>query len=566
MLREIYIDNFVLIDNLRLEFSAGLNVLSGETGAGKSIVIDALNVALGERINAESIKDKNKKAVAEVIFDLPDKAADFLRASGLMNDDDTEVIFRREIADGGKHVQRINNRGVNLSLVKELAPLLLDMHLQHDSLRLLKTERQLEIIDGLLPQDKELPKKVKELYRNLRALQKELREAREHEQNKREQAEFLERQINEIKNAQLQAGEESELLALKARIGGAHKLLAAADKIRHYLYQNPSQNTAYDLIASSLETAQSVSEDEFYSILHNDIQDIYFNLQDLMERLSSFQEQIEFEPGLLEEVEERLFLFQRLKKRYGCDSIEEVMDCLARLETEKNELDHKQLLIDELLRNISVQTEELNNAARILSDARKKAASTLGKKVSGHLKELNLPHLRFTVEVSPAAEMNQSGQDQVAFMFSANPGEKMQPIVQVASGGEVSRFVLALKTSLAQTYNVPTMVFDEIDAGVGGTSLAAMALKIADLAQYHQVILVTHSPQIACYADHHLLITKAVKEGTTEIKVRALNYEERAAELARMLGGEKYTPLTLQHAREMLSQKTGAQPSSESMR
>ncbi|MDR1616307.1 MAG: hypothetical protein LBR98_04785, partial [Syntrophomonadaceae bacterium] len=419
------------------------------------------------------------------------------------------------------------------------------------------------IIDGLLPQEQELPGKVKELYHNLKARQKELREAQEHEKNKREQAEFLERQINEIKDAHLQAGEENELLILKARIGGARKLLDAADKIRRYLYQNPSQSSAYDLVAAALETAQSVSEDEFYNALRNDIQDIYFNLQDLTERLSSFQEQIDFEPGLLEEVEERLFLFQRLRKKYGCDSVEEIINRLARLETEKSELDNKQLLIDGLLRDIAVKTEELKNAAQALSDARKLAAAALGKKVLSHLRELNLPHLRFAVAVSPVTEINQSGQDQVAFMFSANPGEKMQPVVQTASGGEVSRFVLALKTALAQTYNVPSMVFDEIDAGVGGTSLAAMALKIADLAQYHQVVLVTHSPQIACHADNHLLITKSVSGGTTKIQVKALDYKERAAELARMLGGEKYTPLTLRHAQEMLSQKTGAQPSPE---
>lgn len=553
MLQEIYIKNFILIDELRLDFKAGLNVLSGETGAGKSIIVDALSLVLGERGSAELIKDHENKVIVEAVFSIDnnEKARLFLRDQLWLEDEESDIIIRREIAPNGKSTQRINQQNVNLSFIRQLTPLLLDMQLQHDNLRLLKAEQQLQVIDALLTEEPALPKEVRDMYQQLQTLQKELGRWQENEQNKRERIELLEHQIQEIRQAQLKPEEEAELLVLKKRIDNGQKLLASADKIEQCLYHNPKQHSAYDLLAAAIAAAGAVTDDAFFAGLHERLEELHYGLQDIMGTLSAFKDQIDFEPGLTDEVEDRLHVLQRLKNRYG-SSVEDILAYLVDCEVELEELENTQAHMDHLLGAVAQYTQQLQEKAKHLTRAREKAATDLEKKVSRELAELNLPHLRFAVVVQPTEEIRASGKDQVYFMFSANPGEKMQPIVQVASGGEISRFVLALKVALAQTYQVPTMIFDEIDVGVGGTSLAVMAAKIARLSDYHQVILVTHSPQIACYADTHMVIKKMTTKTATKIEVESLEWQDRPFELARMLDGENYTSLTLQHAGEML--------------
>ncbi len=557
MLQEIYISNFILIDELRIDFHAGLNVLTGETGAGKSIIIDALGLILGERSNAEFVKNPGNKAIVEAVFDLKGNtsAINYLNELELLDEESMAAIIRREITATGKSSQRINNRSVNLTIIRDLAPMLVDIHLQHDSLKFLIPERQLKIIDGMLNEESELLPKLRVLFKEFKQNEKEITAHLDKEKNREDEISLLNYQIEEIKSVHLKPGEEEELLNVKERIHSSKKLTECAASIEQLVYQGDKFPSALDQIGKALSIADTVKNDEFYFSFQKSLSSIYYELQDITQGLLSFRDGLDFLPEELDSIEERLHKITKLKKRYG-ETVDEVLNYLAKAEFEREELLNNKRYIDDLLLLRVKYQDELNSNAQQLTEARKKAASFLEKRVLAELSELNLPNLKLEVVVKTSAQINENGNDQVEFLFSANLGEGLRPIAQIASGGEVSRFVLALKTALAQNYQVPTLVFDEIDMGVGGTSLAIMAQKIQQIARSHQIILVTHAPQVACYANNHHLIEKITVDSNTEIVVKSLNKEERAHEIARMLSGENYSPLTLKHAWEMLDQNT----------
>lgn len=555
MLQEIYISNFVLIDELRIEFSNGLNVLSGETGAGKSIIIDALGLIMGERVKNDWIRDTSRKAIAEAVFILPPGSEGllFLIDNGLLEEGEDRLIISREISPSGRSSARINGRNVTATALRELAILLLDMHLQHEHLSILKPDKYMDYLDSLAEGSAELRLEVEQIYTQLRERQEELRTLERDHKDRLQRMEFLAYQTNEIEKASLQEGEEEELNLLKTRIKNAVNLLEGANLVLSLLYSGETGRNAYDLIASSLDTVNNLKSEEFFAGLSSELEEIYYNLQDMAQRLDSFRQGLDFQPQQLEEVEDRLYLISRLKMKYG-DNIPEILRYLEEARTELHKLNHQQESKEELQALIEDLKGKYLSRAAELSAIRTGAAKLLQERVNSELLELNMPQVKLKVDLQAKEVPASNGMDQVDFLFSPNPGEPPRPLSRIASGGELSRFVLALKTVLAEVYQVPTLIFDEIDVGVGGSALNAMAQKLNQLATTHQVILVTHSAQVASFAHTHYLIEKQVENNHTFTRVRELDGEKRVREIARMLTGDN-SPLTLEHAREMLESK-----------
>lgn len=556
MLLEMYISNFVLIKEQRMDFAAGLNVLTGETGAGKSIIIDALGLLLGERIKNDYIRDANKKAVVEAVFDLHanQEARTLLLEQDLLEADDSNIIISRGILPNGRNTARINGRNVNVNTLKVLGITLVDMQLQNDRYDFLNSSRYLTYVDGFAEQTTDLLERVAELYSRSQKLQKQLQDLESGQQLRTQKLDFLDFQIKEIEDSKLQEGEEEELKELRERIRNARSFLDGSNKMMELLYSCEQAASAYDMISSALDIAMDHKEDRFFTDLLEPLENMSYTLQDLSRQLSSFSDTLEFEPGLLETVEDRLYLIAKIKKKYGA-SIPEILEFLASARSEYEVLEHSDERLEEMHKELLSIQEEYMRLATELTGQRQKAALFLEERVRQQLAGLNMPHIRFQIDIRKKNQPGPKGMDEIEFLFSPNPGEEMRAISKIASGGEVSRFILALKIALAEVYRVPTLIFDEIDTGIGGTALSSMAQKIAELAVDHQVILVTHSPQLASFARQHLFIDKYVEGDRTYTSIKPLAEEERIKELARMLDGENYSELTLQHAREMLESR-----------
>ncbi|MDD2510518.1 MAG: DNA repair protein RecN [Syntrophomonas sp.] len=557
MLQEIYIKNFVLIDELRLSFEQGLNVLTGETGAGKSIIIDALGLVLGERVRNDLLRDSQKKAIVEAVFVVENNSAahSVLLENGLLEEEEDCIVVSREIATSGRSLARINGRNVNVGFLKSLARQLVDMHLQDENSGFLNPANYLQFIDSFVQQGEEIGPKIESLFLEIREKERQLDDYRNSEKDRLQKIDFMTYQINEIEKAGLRSGEEEELLALNKRIKNAQALEEGTGRILELLYHRQhGGESALDLIAASLESLGRLKDDEFLSRLQSPLEEIYYSLQDIASQLSSFRESLDFEPGLLEESEERLYQLQRLKGKYG-QSIDEILAYLEKTQLELEYIENTGERQEKLEESIVELKLRYNHLAAQLSQLRQSAAQRLQDSVDIELRELNMPQVKFAVKLEARETPGIKGMDRVDFLFSPNPGEEMHPLSRIASGGERSRFILALKKALAGIYMIPTLIFDEIDVGVGGTALVAMAYKLYELSLEHQLILVTHSPQIASLARQHFQIEKSSSEDCTRTTVRELATEARVEEIARMLEGEDFSPLALEHAREMLTRR-----------
>ncbi|MGE5371542.1 MAG: DNA repair protein RecN [Solirubrobacterales bacterium] len=549
MLREIYIKNFILIDEIRLEFLNGLNVLTGETGAGKSIVIDALELLFGERISAELTRSNTEKSIIEGVLDCrPESGAcAYLAASGIICEDET-LIIRREISPQGRVVNRINGQNVTAGLLKGLAAFLIDIHLQHDTQQILDPATHLGLLDSFAPETAAALQSVTRTFDAMRAIEQRIAALETAEGQRTRELEFLLYQVDEIEKAKLIPGEEEELSLERHRMRNASRLGQSADLIQELAYRG--SQSAFDQIAQAIDAARA-AKDDFFEAIEKQLQEASFLLEEVGDRVASFANELEFEPGRLEIVEERLHQIERLKKKYGPTEAE----ILAFLDASKvraealSNLDHD-------LETLKSDLEPARNAylecAAALTGMRNEAASHMEARVRNELETLAMPGVMFQIGLT-VSEPARNGMDTVTFLFSANPGEVPKPLAKIASGGELSRFILALKAAASEIYPVPTMVFDEIDVGVGGQALLLMAGKIKKIADNHQVVLITHSPQVAALADHHLVIRKHVTEISTTVDVETLPKERRAEELARMLAGEQVTETVMEHARQMLS-------------
>ena len=552
MLVEIYIQNFVLIDELRMEFEPGLNVLTGETGAGKSIIIDALGLVMGERVKNEFIRDSSKKALVEASFEINlEEFRNLLQEQGILAEDESMLIVSREISPGGRNIVRINNRIVSAAYLKEITAWLLDMHVQNERSSLFENEKYLHIVDDFAPEADSMRNRIASVYHQWQEKEQKLRQWQQEENHRLQKIDFLSFQVKEIEAAKLYPGEEEELQSLRSRIRNAEKISAGSRQLINMLYRHEDGNSAHDLISLSLDVVRSLMDEPDIAGLKEPLEEILFSLQEMAGTVSDLQDSLDFQPGALDEIENRLYLIERLKSKYG-SSIEEILAFYRQAQQELEELENYEQVENNLRSEADKLQQEYYLIADQLSAIRREAASRLQEMVRRELVDLHMPHITFEVIVIQKASPAANGYDDIEFMFSANPGESPRPLSKVASGGEISRFILALKSALASTYRIPTLVFDEIDVGVGGTALGAMADKLYQIAADHQVILVTHAAQVASYAHCHYLIDKQVENNSTFVQVTRLQQETREQEIARMLGGYQYSDITLQHARELL--------------
>lgn len=551
LLRELYIKNFILIDELHLQFEEGLNVLTGETGAGKSMVVDALELLTGEKASPELVKSDRDKAVLEAVFEVDhaSEAAHVLLESGILSEEDDVLAVSREIRNTGKITNRLNGRAVNVSSLAQVTRQILDIHLQHDHQQLLNPKAHVDLLDGFAPHLKKAVEELKNIFALIKKASRRMQEIEENERRREQELEFIDYQIKEIEGAALHEGEDEELERERNRIVNLDKIQNAVNLVEEAIYRE--QKSAHDQVAKAVAALKGMEEPVLVEV-RSFLEEVYFGLKEMAQKISRFSSSLEIEPGRLDEVEGRLAKIDRLKKKYG-PTIPDVLRHLQELHRQKEELERVQEIKAEIANELNRLWQEYDGLSKRIRQMRLETAKALEVKVSKELRELAMPEVRFFVAVEEG-EPGEKGRDEVAFMFSANPGEEPKPLSLVASGGELSRIVLALKTALADAYKVPVLVFDEIDVGVGGQALQAMGRKLAELSCSHQVILVTHAPQVAAYAGCHISLRKEMGEEGVKIKAFRVEGEERITELSRMLAGDNINDKVVEHARQMLKQ------------
>lgn len=554
MLAELWIENFALVGRLQVSFSPGFNVLTGETGAGKSLLVDAVELLLGGRALSDYIRTDEEKALVQGLFLLTPSGPvqELLSSFGLPEEEDHTLLLSREVSRTGRNLCRVNGRTTPLSLYQEIGRSLVEIHGQNAYQLLLTPAKQLFLLDSFGgPEVQALRQEVEKIFNRLQRVKEELAARCAREQEKSRQLDFLRYQTAEIEAAKLSPGEEEELEARRKVLAQAEKLAQGSEALYRLLFAGGSSPSAYDLLGQALkELGSLVTIDPWWEPLKQSLTEASCLVEEGAQEIRRYQAKISFEPELLAKIEERLELISRLKRKYK-GSIAEILAfqeeakaSLAVLEKEEGE---KKELEGEEAALRSVYEKE----CAALSLARQATAVTLETRVQAALAELFPGRVSFKVALRPRPVPGATGKEEVEFLFTANPGELLKPLAKVASGGEIARFALALKSVLAEADQTPTLIFDEVDAGIGGEILWAVAQKLANLGRRHQVICVTHSPQIASYADNHYQVEKKVEGGKVEVFIQPLETEMRVEELARMLAGR--SEAALEHARQMLT-------------
>jgi DNA repair protein RecN (Recombination protein N) len=563
MLKELSIRNFAIIDDLQISFSAGLTILSGETGAGKSIILSAVNLLLGSRASADLVRTGAENAELEALFEITQsgRVADIMTEHGYAPSDG--LLVRRIISRSDMNRVYINGRMATIQLLNAITENLASISGQHVHQLLLKEEQHLLILDqfgGLTP----LRAEVSTYFHQLIPMLEKLEKLNALQKRQAEHKELLEFQLREITAANPAKGEDKALEQERARLKNAEELYQVVYNSIESLYSAPG--SVIEKLVDVKKNLDKISQiDQQLKSKTANLSDTTYQLEDLIEGLRSYLNSIQMDEKQLEAVEERLDTLNKLKRKYG-GSMEAVFERLESIEQDLSNVEN----ITELIRDTETQIGELHtqlkDRALILSRKRKKTAASFAKKVISQLATLMLSKTEFQValHILPADEktnpylatknrmLTDTGIDRATFLIAPNIGETLKPLASIASGGELSRVVLALKALLAKTDSVETVVFDEVDAGIGGGVAEVVGKKLADLANHHQVICITHLPQIAKFGDRHYRISKHVSQGRTRTSIRLLNDEDRYKEIARMLGGEKITQATLEHAREML--------------
>lgn len=552
MLLELRINNFALIDKVELQFAEGLNILTGETGAGKSILIDSVNFILGEKQGKDIIRTGQESAYVEGVFEVgSEEVSKLLQENGIETDD--IIVLSREINQSGRSVSRVNGKTVTIGQLKQLGRLLIDIHGQHEHQSLLHDESHIDILDSFCG---ESLSNLKEEYRNafnsLKEIEKKIEKLAEDEQYKLRRIDLLKFQIQEISDAKLKANEYEELVTRRDILVNSEKIYSALSLAYQKLYEGYENDSAYDEIGTSIKSMEGVSSfDIRLNEIKEGLEDIYYKLQDSIESIRDYRDSVEFNQAELDEIEMRLDLINRLKRKYG-NSVEEILEYFEKIEAELSQIERSEEIIDELNREKEKLLVEVNKIAESISQVRRDIGGKLGEYIEKELKYLGMERAIFKVEVEELEKLNENGKDKVYFKITANPGEPLRSLSKVASGGEMSRIMLAIKSVIADIDEIPTLIFDEIDTGISGRTAQSVAEKMALISNGHQILCVTHLPQIASMADMHFKIQKFVENDVTTTKVFKLQIEEQTNELARMLGGAIVTELTRNHSKEML--------------
>ena len=562
MIKEIRIRNFAIIENLVVSFKKGLNVLTGETGAGKSIIIDALNLLLGGRADTDSIRSGESTAFVEGIFEVIDPTTlDLIRESGI-EIEEGELLIKRQVSNSGKNRCLLNDSPVTVSTLAKIGDRLVDLHGQHDHQTLLHPEVHVDLLD-LHGKSTDLRNDFLQNFTEYQAQSKKLESMKMDEQERIQKEEFLSFQLREIDEAGLSKEEEEEIKAESNKLKHAEKIRAGLEKSQSLLTDN--QGSIVENLGQVLKELEAIHDvDPSLSETVERSRSAYYELEEVVESLRSYNQSLEFNPNRLEEIEDRLAEINGLKRKYGAD-IAEILKRRDQIAEELEQLASNDENMKELEEKLKQQEKVISKLAIQLAEKRETTAKKITKSIEKELKELSMVNVRFGVrfDYPPSPDgfilfrkekMNATptGLGTLEFLFSPNPGEEMRPLVKIASGGEVSRLMLALKSILSDQDNIPVMIFDEVDSGIGGRVAEKVGIKLKKVANNKQVFCITHSPQIAGLASSHFRIEKKIKEKRTRSSIRQLEHEERVEELARMSSGETISNASLEHAREML--------------
>ena len=548
MLASLHVKNLALIDEEEIIFSKGLNILSGETGAGKSIILGALHLSLGDKASKDFLRDSDSEAFVEAVYLVNDeKTKEALRDLGVEPYDD-EVIMSRKITES-RSVAKINGEQVPAAKMKEVGDILLDIYGQKEHQSLLNTHKHMEFLDEFAKnQIGDLKFQVAESYKNYRALVQELEDAKKSDISKEREIVLLDHEINEIESANLKSGEDEELEDEYRRLSNFSKTMEYFQRAHEAMTGDGGASYALSSAISDLRHIESIDEKaaDLLSML-NDADSI---ISDFNRELSSYMADTSFDAARFNEVEVRLNEINRLKDKYG-PSIEIILEELAARQEKKAKFESFDEYLSELKKKLDDATSELEALSGKLSDIRHKAAKELAVKMQAAMSDLNFLNCEFDMELIRLDKYTDNGVDDGQFMISTNPGEPLRPLKDIASGGEMSRIMLAIKTVLASDGGIDTLIFDEIDAGISGRTAQAVSEKLSTVASNHQVICITHLPQIAAMADTHFLIEKSVANGHTISGIKKLLGDETVDELARMLGGSAITEAVMTNAKEM---------------
>jgi DNA repair protein RecN (Recombination protein N) len=555
MLTELRIANFALIDRLNLEFSSGFHVLTGETGAGKSILVDAIAVLIGGRATADMIRSDAEEAILEASFSLSasNPVLEELREQEIVASAETDVIVRRILSRSGRHRIYLNGNLIPLHTLQRLAGTLVDIHGQHDQQSLLSSKTQLDLLDAF-GQCLDLRQRISRHYKVWRDGQHELEEADRAFHGRRMQEDLIRFQFGELLDADLKVGEDEALDSERQRLTHSRRLAELGQDAYNALYgDDQSVLAGLALVGERLTILAGIDPEQSEWPMLCD--GIAVQLRELSHRLHAYRQQLDQDPDRLTQVEERLDRIQRLKKKYEttieglllkANTLKEQLEAFASLENRCTDLRER----------VSQDRHVLISLAAELTVGRRRAAERIEKRITQELLALRMDQTRVHVQVLPIENegLGSTGQDRIEFLFSANPGEPLMPLAKVASGGELSRLMLAIKTVLADTDTVPVLIFDEVDTGIGGAVATVMGQRLRALAGYHQVFCITHLPQIASHATSHLLVEKLMEKKRTVTRVTPLNREARQAEIARMVGGLSITAAVRETAAQMISE------------
>ena len=549
MLRLLHIENIAVIERADILFERGFNVMTGETGAGKSIVIDAISAILGERAYRDMIRTGTQKAAVRAIFeDVPESA--WFAANDVPYA--AETTIQREIYLDGKNVCKVNGVPVTVTVLKQLGIQLINIHGQHDSQRLFDEANHLLYLDAFA-HDEALLEAYGAAFSKAQALRREIDRLDMDEAEKARLVETLEYQIGEIERAELRPGEDEELEARRKLLQNAEKLSDALEAAAAALYGDEDSDGAAALLAQAekaLSRVKSVSDD--VAALHQKVTELVYAAQDAAEEARDVRDELTYSAEELEQIEQRLDVLHKLKRKYGA-SVEDVLVFLEQARSQLDEIEFASDKIERLRAQLAKQDAEVQQAGLALREARKRAAVELEKRIQTELSQLDMPKVQFQCQFEEQ-KPQETGLDLVRFLMSANVGEALRPMAKVASGGELARIMLAMKNVLAEQDAIPTLIFDEVDAGVSGRAAQKVAEKLWAVAQAgKQVLCVTHLPQIAAMADRQYTVEKRVEGGRTYTRVHLLDEDGRVQELARLVGGAAITETTLAGARELLA-------------
>ena len=548
MLRLLHIENIAVIERAEISFDKGFNILTGETGAGKSIVIDAISAILGERAYRDMIRTGATKASVQAIFsDVP--RLTWFEENGVEHDG--ELVIHREIFLDGKNICRVNGVLVNVTVLRKLGVQLINIHGQHDSASLFDEENHLHFLDSFADNES-LRQSYSEKYRTVSDLRHQIQRMTMDEGEKLRRMETLRYQIEEISRASLTVGEDEELEQRRKLLQNAEKLSDGIEEATACLYGGDDTDGAASLLAQAHRSLGKLSRyTDSYQALHSRVEDLMYQVQDVAEEVRDALGDLSYSADELEQIEARLDVIHRLRRKYGACCA----DILAYLENAKAELDQIEFADDHLERlkiKLKKAEREAWDAALTLRNNRKAAAEAMSARILTELSQLDMPRVQFQCHFEEL-ELTANGADTIAFYMSANAGEALKPMSKVASGGELARIMLAMKNVLAERDQVARLIFDEVATGVSGRAAQRVAEKLKAVAAHKQVLCVTHLPQLAALADTHLLIAKEERQGRTYTSVTPLNFEGRKRELARIIGGANITEITLKSAEEMLS-------------